>query len=64
MSKTYVDGINVPHPKGEPKDEADAVIFHQGRTAALSGVAEEDAPHAEDTDARKLWLKGWNSVER
>ncbi|RYG87235.1 MAG: hypothetical protein EON59_08020 [Alphaproteobacteria bacterium] len=64
MSKTYVDGINVPHPKGEPKDAADAQIFHQGRTAALNGIGEDDAPFDQGSDERKLWSKGWASVER
>lgn len=64
MSKTYVDGVNTPHAKGEPKDAEDAIVFQQGRAAALAGISEEDAPYDKENDSLKVWLKGWNSVER
>jgi len=33
--------------------------YEQGREAARGGIAKEDSPHAEGTDAYKAWLKGW-----
>lgn len=62
-SKTYVDGVDAPHAKGEPRDAEDVVVFQQGRTARLGGISKEDAPYDKSNSAHKVWLKGWNSVQ-
>lgn len=63
-SGEFVDGANVPNPKGAPKDEEDATVFHQGRTAALGGISKEDAPYDKSDAKLKVWLRGFESVER
>lgn len=63
-SKTFVDGANVPNPKGAPTDAEDATVFQQGRTAAFGGISQEDAPYDQSDAKHKVWLKGHKSVER
>lgn len=63
-SGTFVDGANTPNAKGAPKDAEDATVFQQGRTARLGSISKEDAPYDESDAKHKVWLKGWESVER
>lgn len=63
-SGEFVDGANVPHPKGAPKDAEDATTFMQGRTAALGSISRDDAPYDKSDAKHKVWLKGFDSVER
>ena len=33
--------------------------YVQGRTARQSGIAKDQAPHGDDSEEYKAWLKGW-----
>lgn len=63
-SGEFVDGASVPNPKGTPSDAEDATVFLQGRTAALGSISKEDAPYDKSDAKLKVWLKGFESVER
>jgi ribosome modulation factor len=47
-----------------PKDPEDRIVFEQGRTAAAGSISKEDAPYDQSDARHKVWIKGWESVER
>lgn len=50
----------VKHRKSAADGDSDLHwAYVQGRTAKQSGIAKDQAPHADDSDEYKAWLKGW-----
>lgn len=46
------------------KDAENHVFYEQGRTARRASISREEAPHGEDSEELKHWLKGWDFEDK